>query len=307
VNNPDFSLGGTGFKYLSTYVPTRPDVPSMEVEVGQPVTFDDIANTSNGDKLLGYLKADIDSLGKILERGFKESKPSISRFVTFSRMLETFFNGYLSEKLKNDFKEVYTIFSGGDDFFVLGPWDKSIEFARFMRKDFSNFCAGNPDLTFSAGITLVKPHEPLSYCAEIVEAKLKESKGKEGKDRITLFNQTVRWEDLDTIFREAKRIIEWLKADPPIVSRGFANNLRKYGEMAAASGICSASSEVNTKFLRFVPLLVYDMRRNLTRTDQRVAVEWMEDLVPSTIQPRGGRNLEFLRSIIEYALTYTRS
>ena len=139
LNNPDIKLPAIGFKYLANHIPITSDVPSTEVEKGQPVTFNDIANSSEGDKLIGYLKADVDNMGIILREGFSDTKLSISRFATFSRSLETFFSGYLQSKMENDFKEIYAVFSGGDDFFVLGPWDKSINFANTIRKDFSLF------------------------------------------------------------------------------------------------------------------------------------------------------------------------
>jgi CRISPR-associated protein Csm1 len=307
LNNPEIKLPVLGFKYFANHIPITSDIPSDKVEEGEPVTFNDIADSSKGDKLIGYVKADVDNMGLILRDGFKDTKLSISRFATFSRLLETFFAGYLQVKMKSDFKELYTIFSGGDDFFVLGPWDKSIEFANIIRKDLSLFCANNPDLTFSAGIFLTKPHEPISYCAEVVEEKLRNSKRKEGKDKITLFDQTVDWDELEKILTEAKKIIKWLKEEIPIVSRGFIHKLRKYGEMAQESRICEAPAEVKTEFLKFIPLLVYDIKRNLTREGQRIALDWAEDLIPSIDKPHGGQNLEFLRTIMDYVLTYTRS
>ena len=87
-------------------------------------------------------------------------------------------------KLKNDYEEMYTVFSGGDDFFLIGPWNKTIKFVREVRKQFSSFCASNPDLTFSAGVILCKPHEPISFCANAVENTLRDSKRQEGKDAI---------------------------------------------------------------------------------------------------------------------------
>ncbi len=107
--------------------------------------------------------------------------------------------------------------------------------------------------------------------------------------------------------KEAEQIIEWLEREPPIVSRGFINNLRRYGEMAESSNIHNPSLGVNTEFLRFVPLLVYDIKRNLTKEGQRVALSWAEDLIPTVDKPKGGENLEFLRTIMDYVLTYTRS
>lgn len=319
LNNPDVKLPAIGFKYLANHIPITSDVPSTEAEKGQPVTFIDIANSSEGDKLIGYLKADVDNMGIILREGFKDTKLSISRFTTLSRSLETFFSGYLQIKMENDFKEIYTVFSGGDDFFVVGPWDKSIKFAQLMRNDFCKFCSDNPDLTFSAGIILTKPYEPISYCAEAVDRRLKESKGegekrrveeserKEGKDKITLFDQTVDWHQLENILKGAKEIISWVKEEPPIVSRGFVHNLRKYGEMAEKSRIYDPSLGVKTEFLKFVPLLVDDIKRNLKKEDQKIALDWAKDLIPKIDKPQGGYNLEFLRTIMEYVLTYTRS
>jgi CRISPR-associated protein Csm1 len=308
LNNSQIKLPVSGFKYLANHIPTTSDVPSDEVGESQPVTFNDIACRSKGDKLIGYVKADVDNLGLILREGFKDTKLSISRFATFSRSLETFFSGYLQAKMEADFRENYTVFSGGDDFFIAGPWDKSVEFASTIRKDFSVFCANNPDLSFCAGIALAKPHEPISYCADMADRNLKKSKRKEGKDSITLFNQTVRWSEFgERILKEAKQITEWLEKEPPLVSRGFVNRLRRYGEMAEKSSIHEPSSEVETEFLKFVPLLVHDIRRNLTRKGQEIALDWAEDLIPTVDKPKGGENLEFLMTIMDYVLTYTRS
>lgn len=307
LNNFDIKLPVLGFKYLANHIPTTFEISTAQAEKDQPVTFNDIAAASEGDKLIGYLKADVDNMGKMLREGFRSTKPSISRYATLSRLLETFFAGYLQTKMGSESNEIYTVFSGGDDFFVIGPWDRIIEFGEEIRKNFTLFCAANPDFTFSAGIILTKPHEPISYCAEMVEEKLKESKRKEGKDSITLFNQTVHWDELRKILGEACKIIKWLNEEPPIVTRGFVHNLRKYGEMAQESHICEPPGEVKTEFLKFVPLLVYDAQRNLGKEHQKAAFDWAEDLIPKVDKPMGGSNLRVLRTIMDYVLTYTRS
>lgn len=307
LNDWRYQYPAIGFKYLANHIPTKSEIPDAEVETDQPVTLEDIAKRSNGDRLLGYVKGDVDNMGKILKEGFAKTKFSISRFATFSRLLETFFAGYLQERMKNEFKETYTVFSGGDDFFFIAPWDKAVKLAQDIRKDFSEFCADNPELTFSSGVFLAKSHEPISYCAEIAEDLLKKSKRKEGKNGVTLFGQTVSWEELARILDESNKIINWLKSQPPIITRSFAHNLRKYGEMAYQSGIYDPSGKVKTEFLRFVPLLVYDVKRNLTRDFQKSALNWTEELVPSVNKPKGGENLEFLKTIMDYVLIYTRS
>lgn len=308
LNETKVGLPIIGFKYFANHIPTKNDIPSAMVEEGQPVTLEDIAKESNGDKLIAYIKGDVDNMGLIIREGFKNTKMTVSRFATFSRLLETFFAGYLQTKMKGNYKEIYTVFSGGDDFFIIGPWDKIInKFAKEIRSEFSRFCGDNSDLTFSAGVFLAKSHEPVSYCSEMVEENLKKSKRKEGKDKITLFNQTVSWNELGKILNEANRIIDWLKSQPPIITRAFAHNLRKYGEMAYESQIFDPSQEVKPKFLRFIPLLVYDAKRNLTKREQKEAINWVEEFVPSIEKPYGGENLKFLRTIMDYVLTYTRS
>ncbi|HPD61184.1 MAG TPA: type III-A CRISPR-associated protein Cas10/Csm1 [Thermodesulfobacteriota bacterium] len=302
LNPLNTKLLGAGFKFLATHIPTKKEIPQANTEGNTPVTFDDVCAASNGDKLLGYIKADVDRLGEILRKGFSASKPSISRFASFSRMLETFFAGYLQRRLKDDFGEMYTVFSGGDDFFLVGPWDKTIEFSQEIRNQFSRFCANNPDLTFSTGIVLAKPHEPVSFCAESAEKKLKRSKQQEGKNKITFFDQTIAWTELDQILKEAKKVITWLEKEPPIISRSLVNNFRQYGEMSRIF-----NEEGKVEYLKYVPLLTYDINRNLQRDIQREAYEWANDLRPSTDNPQGGKSLPFLRTIMEYVLTYTRS
>ncbi len=301
-------LPGVVFKYIANHVPTTEEIPSKEVQAGQPVTFNDIANKSNGDKLLGYLKGDVDNMGRILREGFKrkETRPSVSRYAALSRHLETFFTGYLERRMENDFKEIYAVFCGGDDFFVVGPWDKVVDFSLRIREEFSLYCGENPDFTFSAGIFLAKPHEPISYCAEMVEKKLKESKRKEVKNSVTFFNQTVSWDELNKILEEGRRIIGWLNEKPTIVTRRFVHNLREYGEMAWQSRIWESGEEVQTDSLKFIPLMAYEVNRHLRKEATWEVFQWVWEMMPSEGRPRGGNNLRYLCLIMEYALRYTR-
>jgi len=317
-NTRDF---GIGFKYLANHIPTAEHVncaePEHQHELNSPAFFECIANESSGDALLSYIKADVDNMGLIFRYGFDPEnprgkykisgiKPSISRFCSLSRMLETFFAGYLQMKLESDFKDLYIIYSGGDDFFIVGPWNRAIDLAKDTRKKFSRFTGDNPDFTFSAGIILTKPTEPISFCARIAEDKLKDSKLQEGKDRITLFNQSISWDELNKILIEANKVIEWLEKDPPIISRAFAYNLREYGEMAYISNIFNPSKGINTNYLKFIPLLTYDIARNLSRKEQQEALDWSQMFLPSKDKAFGADLLLYLRIIMEYVLTYTR-
>ncbi|MFZ6017311.1 MAG: type III-A CRISPR-associated protein Cas10/Csm1, partial [Nitrospirota bacterium] len=304
----DTEAVGVGFKYIANHIPFFSDVNCNETEhehESMPLAFFDcIAKASKGDALLGYLKADVDNMGKLLRYSFQPEepsgkfkipniKPSISRFCSFSRMLEIFFSGYLQMRLKNDHRRLYTIFSGGDDLFITGPWDEIIDFAHEMRKEFSRFTGYNPDLSFSSGILLAKPHEPISFCAEKAEEKLKASKHNKDKDRITLFDQTVSWSELNKILSEAKRVIEWLEKRPPIISRGTAYNFRVYAEMSQ-----KYEETKDTRWLKFVPLLIYDVNRNLTKKEQINAYNWALNLSPTIRKDIGEDNLPYLKTIM---------
>ncbi len=293
-----------GFKYIPNHIPFYENenckLKDHEHKNREPLSFECIAEFSKGDKLLGFLKGDADNMGKILIEGFKNTKLSIARYCSFSRMLETFFSGYLNYKIERNFKDIYVIFSGGDDFFVAGPWNRIVDFSKEIREDYKKFVGFNSDLTFSAGLIFAKPHEPISFCAEIVDEELKEAKKREGKDSIRLFSKNLGWNELEEVLDEAKRVIKWVEEKPPQISRSLAFNFREYGTMAE-----KFENTKETKYLKFIPLMVYDIERNLSMEKQKDAFEWAYSFIPNQITPFNHK-LKFLRVIMEYVLKYTR-
>ena len=295
---------GYGFKYMANHVPYAEDVRCnltnhCHEDNKELAWFDCIAEKAEGDKLLGYLKADVDNMGTIFREGIENL--SISRFCTLSRMLEIFFSGYLQSRLNEDYRDLYTVFSGGDDFFIIGPWNRIIDFAKEMRKEFERFTGRNPAFSFSAGIYLAKSHEPVGFCTESVELSLK--KAKTDKNRITLFGKPLTWDELDTVLKEAHRLIEWYSSG--VLSKGLMYNLREYGRMAEKSGIFSEAGEIKTQYFKFMPLLVYDINRNLTKPHQSDAYQWAKDLMID-VSLKANTKLRLLRIIMEYVLTFIR-
>lgn len=295
---------GYGFKYMANHIPSVEDT-GCDLEIhghedrNTPALFDCIAELSEGDRLIGYLKADVDNMGKIFREGIKDF--SISRFCALSRMVELFFSGYIQKQLASHYRDLYTVFSGGDDFFIIGPWNRVIDFARRMRKEFKRFTGENTDFCFSAGVYLAKPHEPVSFCAESSELYLK--KAKIDKDSITIFDKPVKWHELDIIIDDAQRLIHWYHAG--VLSRGLMYKFREYGLMAEKSGILEDSDNIDTKHLKFVPLLAYDINRNLTKDNQQDVYNWAKELMVDTSLEAHER-LKYLRLTMDYVLTYTR-
>lgn len=153
-----------------------------------------------GVAALGVLKGDIDNLGELFRVGLLQ--PTFAKHAALSRQVNSFFAIYLPWLLARDFPNVYTVFAGGDDFFLIGSWRSVQKLAWRMRSDFHRYVAENADLHFSAGIATQKPGAPVHVLAELAEEALEQAKkhiepggGSElpTKNAVTCFGQTVSW------------------------------------------------------------------------------------------------------------------
>lgn len=193
------------------------------IKEGIPKSFYHIASRalSYGDdgKLygidaLGVLKADVDNLGALFSCGFQGRRFTLSRLATFSRVLNNFFSLYLPYALrieeKGMFRDVYTVFAGGDDLFLIGPWNIIRDLAVFITEKFRLYVCENPRVHLSAGITVHKPSTPVDVIAEESEEALGMAKGA-GRNRITMFDRTVSWEDLKLLVKNVtEELKDWL-------------------------------------------------------------------------------------------------
>ncbi|MEW6418829.1 MAG: type III-A CRISPR-associated protein Cas10/Csm1 [Nitrospirota bacterium] len=286
------------FRFLGNEAPIAlENIPATNGEEptkkGDVLSFENIAGLSEGTKLLGILKGDVDYLGLIFGEGIEPR--SISRISTFSNSLDIFFAGWLniicrevSQKWKDELKNksdpkhnwvdnlFYIVYSGGDDLLIIGPWNQVIEVAQRLYEDFRFFTCHNRNITLSAGITCVKPHFPVQRFAHLVNEDLEKSKndadepGKAGlkeKNRITLFGETVEWEDgnnpeksLKELTAFAKRLAAQVENTDSPLPRGFIHFLRRLEEYFYKRGS-----------LMWVPKFFYSLKR-------RVKKEVMENL-----------------------------
>jgi CRISPR-associated protein Csm1 len=211
------------------------------VEVGAPKTFEMLARCSRrldpdhrlvGRSFLGAFKADVDNLGLVFSVGL-QNRLSLSRFASLSRMLNHFFSEELVRWISSEWKNIYVVFAGGDDLFLLGPWTDLVAFAPQLNERFSAWAAECPDLTLSAGLTVHRPGLPVHGIADVAEEALEQSKGfnkgEQSKNAVTLFEVTRDWEGFGQLKEQGERILEWL--DEEIIPRGLAARLLKYGKM----------------------------------------------------------------------------
>lgn len=192
---------------------------------------------------LGVCKADVDNLGLIFSMGFGNSF-SLSCYAMLARMLNHFFAGYLMRLIRREFANIYVVFAGGDDVFVIGPWPDVIAFGLRMAADFRKFCGNNPAITISAGLPLVKPGLPMRAMKEEAEEWLEASKNysdtekdaKEhgisdrpacgAKNAATIFGVSAHWEQATELLDTGK----WLAGmcNDGQITRGFLRRLLGY-------------------------------------------------------------------------------
>ncbi len=153
---------------------------------------------------LGVLRMDVDGLGKRFANGFDNWE----EYSNFSNHLTEFFD---RENLTNKdyFSKEYIdiIYSGGDDIFAVGRWDKLIDFAYNIHLDVEKEFK-EENIHISGGIAIVNPKFPISKAAELSGKAEEKSKsysnaGKE-KNAFTMFDETLSWTEEFDIVKEYK-------------------------------------------------------------------------------------------------------
>lgn len=157
--------------------------------------FVKLAEKSKGIKRIAVLRADVDNLGHAFVAGFPDKYMTLSRTATLSRQLSLFFKYHIKSILEKgsyyiDHEEGHPrhaaiVYSGGDDLFIVGAWNDVIELAVDIKDSLKAYTENT--LTLSGGIGLYTSSYPISVIADEVADMEDKSKGHEGKNSITLF------------------------------------------------------------------------------------------------------------------------
>ena len=161
--------------------------------------FEVLASKSEGLNTWGVLRGDVDNLGKLFREGFA-GRVTITSIAALSRAMGEFFGVYFNDLLREFGDMVYTVYAGGDDFFVVGSWSVLPEVAWKLRRQFTLYCAGNYDLTFSAAIKLAPNFKhPLFKVAEEARELLEEKAKTGGKDKIAFLDKAYTWDEFSRL------------------------------------------------------------------------------------------------------------
>ncbi|MEJ5250339.1 MAG: type III-A CRISPR-associated protein Cas10/Csm1 [Chthonomonadetes bacterium] len=243
LNDPEQFLSTRGeadigfrFQFVANGVPTR---------AGELIPFEPMAGLGEGAERLGVLKMDVDYLGAVFGMGVEP--PTISRLATLSSAMEAFFGGWLNQLCVQVSREClpnapvdpqagvyYTLYAGGDDLFVLGPWEAVVRLAQKVQDDFRRFVGHNPNLTLSGGLVCVKPKFPVPRFAELAEEALARAKGARHADplargdHLCLFDTVVPWQELPELLEFAEDLYRAVQEKQ--ISRGFVYFLLRLHE-----------------------------------------------------------------------------
>lgn len=184
-----------------------------------------------GQTALMTLKGDVDNLGLIFQKGL--AQPTFAKMAALSRQMNAFFAIWLPAYCATHYPNTYTVFAGGDDFFLIGPWRSTQKLAADMAVHFKTFVAENPDIHFSAGMVMSKPGHPIHTLTAQAEEALEAAK-ESGKDALNLFGEIVRWNEWSTI-AAIESEVERLDEDYDL-STGYIYGLLKLVDLASDKG-----------------------------------------------------------------------
>lgn len=291
----DDSVSALGVRFRSVQTPdassfrVRRAIPRhRDTEV--PMTFEELANGATGAKRLAVLKADVDDMGLRVQQLAAED-PTYRRLRAFSRDLHAFFSDDLHDIIIRSWPTVYTLFAGGDDLILVGPWDTIVEFAGALRDEFDRSPAqAYPGLTLSAGISFTPFRVPIRHSVKRAESLLESSKALPGKNRCSCLGATWNWAHHGIVLRDGKLLVRSIRQRA--VSRSLVQRLLQLLE-ARTTGELGASR------------WNYQIERGVPRSQPAVH-RWSRRVLRG-FGRRDAQELEESAASIRYALLATRT
>jgi len=308
-----------GWSYLF-----RPLATATPKFIGQRLPdFEEIAENSEGAPWLGVLRMDVDSLGRLFAHGL-QPKATLSRMATLSRTVRLFFEGYVAHLCEPyaQKRQLYLLYAGGDDLFVVGAWSILPELARAIRNAFRQL-VGADHITLSAGIAISHANTPLYQLAKRALTALDEQ-AKEyewhlngqprEKDAISFLQTPMGWGEFERVyqaFHQVCQMVQGMGGKPP-VPRALIARLASIAELyqrnAAHVRKQMRAAAQNKTDLTFYARWLWRGIYHLTRFAERHK-EWHDDIIAirNQLNDRHSGLIEHLHVIARWAELYTRS
>ena len=257
-------------------------------------TFEEYAGPTD----LGILRMDVDGLGKRFIEGFN----SIAEYKTFSKRLVDFFE----KETKNIQQEppfkpyLNIIYAGGDDLFVVGRWDKVIDFAERIHQEAAKRF-GDEGISISGGIAIVQPKFPISKAAELAgdaENAAKQFNNGE-KNAFHMLGKTVSWnKEFDYVKSFKQQLVSLIENYD--LSKGILHKLMLYSSIADRNKVLR--KEGKAEDFSYIWHISYYLTRYMKRYENNQTVcDFCRSLRDREIDYRNGRNLELIALAARWA------
>ena len=256
-------------------------------ENGEPLTFEEIAGKAKGQRNLAVLKADVDDMGIHVGR-IASGDPSYRQLQHFSRTLHAFFLERIQRMLEQSWQSIYTIYAGGDDLLLVGPWNITLDFAGVLAKEFESGPGDEYGLTLSAGVALTPYQAPIRHSVDLGEQLLESAKREAGKNRCAALGAIWTWDNHDVVVGAGKELAHWV--DRRLVSRSLLHRLLRLVE-----------SDDPTRWARWV----YQVQRNVSLNSNTADLRAWAGRVVDQLES-GEAPVAQVAASIRYALLATR-
>lgn len=194
--------------------PTVKDTPAARilrytVNIVPPMDFNDLQEEAHGIPRLGVLRMDVDNLGDLFKDGFGPKDNSIAtlaRISTLSFQMSLFFEGWVRRLCDRYPDLIYAVYAGGDDVFLIGPWDRMPGLATAIATELESYAGQNPRVHVSGGMTFIHGKYPVYQAAEDAHEALEDAKAVDGKNAFGFLGQAWTWKNFAKVTEKFERL-----------------------------------------------------------------------------------------------------
>jgi len=178
---------------------------------GEPKTFTHLETQAEGIARLGVLRMDVDNLGDLFSKGLGEGEKNLAtlaRIAALSFQLSLFFDGWIKKICAEPRYEnqVYAVYAGGDDVFLIAPWSIVPDLAQRIVQDLADYTAHNPDVHVSAGMAFIGGKYPIYQAADDAKDALEQAKALAGKNAFSFLEQAWHWNEFEQVTSKFERL-----------------------------------------------------------------------------------------------------
>lgn len=240
-----------------------------EIDFRHLKTFEEMCANENLSRL-GVLRMDVDNLGNIFQQGIPAHQATLSRFAALSRSFDFFFSGYLNTIWRETAPDrSFIVYSGGDDVFIVGSWDATIQLAQRIRNDFRKYTCGNPSFSLSGGIAIVQPKFPIMKGAE--ESEQEEQRAKSHgvtlsngkfveKNALSFMDMPLNWDHEYPAMEALKNELCSLLKEDEVLPKSFLSKVMQHYADSGMKNHCITR-------LKTYWMLTYDLSRMKERSN----------------------------------------